>query len=598
MKKNFFIKLYAFLSILHSFCIFTGCSIKETEDEILEPRDDYELDLARITINKDEKTNEPAGSYDKENHILEISAQWKSAQIWLSDFDASQFRYLKIEYEPIDFQKNLPFRLHARYMGVNDSDYIKCEQKRRTQYVKLDRAKRNHIQAVFLQSETKEPVALKINRLCFTQNKILSPAVIDSNGPAKISNISACKLVSAMGIGWNLSNTLEAHSFSWQENPRLQGMEAEFHWQKTETTRELLRFAFENGYRSIRIPVTWYCHLIDENYTIDPDWMMRVKEIVDMALDIGYYVILNEHHSVHGKHTTEFTIKSDGSKEFSSRAMNKPLKRGDGYLVTTDINSIIESKRFLNAVWTQIAQAFNTSYDEHLIFETMNEPRNPRDEHKADSKGVTNHEWIPGLTKPWYKAYGEIGGYWCDATKCSECLYEYKVLNAYNQICLDAIRKTGGANAERFVIIPSLCTGTDTLNEHFSLPKDSAVGKLILSGHSYPFGSSLEGTKENQEYSEKKKTDMQEKLSDLNERFVKKGYPIIWGETGAVRSIVPLEERIKWITAFAAEAKKYGMSILYWESGDDKDGAMAEIDRKNLCFYEPAFVEAMLNAWK
>ena len=223
-----------------------------------------------------------------------------------------------------------------------------------------------------MQSETEKPVSIKIKSISFTQNKVLSLAVVDSNGKASISNISAVDLVDIMGIGWNLANTFEAHSFNWQENPLLQGMEAEFHWEKIETTPELLQYAYNQGYKSIRIPVTWYCHIIDDNYTIDPDWMARVKYVVDEALRIGYYVILNEHHSVHGKHTTEYTVQDDGSKKYSSRAMNKPLKRGDGYLVSSDPNDIAESKRFLSAIWKQIATAFNSSYDEHLIFETMN----------------------------------------------------------------------------------------------------------------------------------------------------------------------------------------------------------------------------------
>ena len=40
-----------------------------------------------------------------------------------------------------------------------------------------------------------------------------------------------------------------------------------------------------------------------------------------------------------------------------------------------------ESLRFLKAIWLQYSQAFNNSYDEHLIFETMNEPINCFHEH-------------------------------------------------------------------------------------------------------------------------------------------------------------------------------------------------------------------------
>ena len=567
-------------------------SESEVTEEVLEPADDYDLDLAKISVNSAD-----GGSYDKETHVLNLAAQWKSAQIWLGDFDASQYRYVRIDYEAVSPETNQPFRLHNRYSD-NTSSYQLCERKRLTQYCALDRTKKKSLKSVFMQSITTEPVSFKIKRICFTQNKVLSPAVVDSDGSATISDISAIDLVDKMGIGWNLGNTFEAHSFSWQENPLLQGMEAEFHWEKAETTTELLQFAFDNGYKSLRIPVTWYCHIIDDNYTIDPDWMARVKFVVDEAIKIGYYVILNEHHSVHGDHTTEYTIQEDGSKKFTSRAMNKPLERGDGYLVCSDEADIAESKRFLNAVWTQIATAFNSSYDEHLIFETMNEPRNARDDHVPDPKGRADHEWEPGLKMPWYKADGSIGGYWCDATACAECLREYEVLNEYNQVCLDAIRATGGNNASRFVIIPSLCTGQKTIvHEKFKLPKDSATDKIILSVHSYPFGSSLEGTNKT-EYTDAMKEATKTTIETLTEKFVSQGLPIVYGEVGVVRKKVPIEERIKWIEFFVSEARKHKMSLLWWESGDDRDGTMAEINRSDRSLYEPEFVSVMMNAAK
>ena len=566
--------------------------LEKEPEEISEYAEDYELDLSKLSVNSN------YGSYDTQTHILNVSEKWKSAQIWLSSFDASLYRYLRIDYEPLDSKPNQSFRFHCRYSDDADS-YKLCERKRTTQYYILDAEKKKNIKSVFIQSITDEPLFTKINRICFTQNKVLSPAVKDSGGSASIKNISAVNLVNKMGIGWNLANTFEAHSFSWQENPLLQGLDSEFHWENIETTPELLKFAFDQGYKTIRIPVTWYNHIIDNNYTIDPDWMKRVKTIVDEAIKTGYYVILNEHHSVHGSHKTEFTVQDDGSKKFDSRAMTKPLTRGEGYLVCSDEESIAESKRFLCAVWTQIAEAFNTSYDEHLIFETMNEPRNARDDHAPEPKGRTDHEWEPGLKCAWYKSDGSVGGYWCDTTECRECLREYEVLNEYNQLCLNTIRKSGKNNANRFVIIPSLCTGADTLiHDKFKLPKDSASDKLILSAHYYPFGSSSEGTKENQTYTEVMKNNMKAQLKELNERFVSKGLPLVYGEVGAIKSKVSIAERINWITAFVSEARKYKMSVLYWDSGDDKESSMAQIDRKNLVLYEPEFFDAMMSAAK
>lgn len=208
------------------------------------------------------------------------------------------------------------------------------------------------------------------------------------------SKISACDLVKKMGAGWNLANTLEAHSFSWQENPCDSGLNSGNSWGEPFATKEIVELGKKYGYKTIRIPVTWYNHIADDKYTIVPVWMARVKQVVDWAYDAGYYVILNEHHSVHGNVQTVRT----GDGGFETRAMNSPLKYGDGYIVRNNQVDIEESKKFLKAVWTQIGKVFNNGYDERLIFETMNEPRN------ADHYGLnavtgkqSSHEWGPEL---------------------------------------------------------------------------------------------------------------------------------------------------------------------------------------------------------
>ena len=45
----------------------------------------------------------------------------------------------------------------------------------------------------------------------------------------------------------------------------------------------------------MRLPVHWFNMMTDE-YIINSDYVTRVKQIVDWALDAGLYVILNIHH--------------------------------------------------------------------------------------------------------------------------------------------------------------------------------------------------------------------------------------------------------------------------------------------------------------
>ena len=92
--------------------------------------------------------------------------------------------------------------------------------------------------------------------------------------------------VKNMKLGWNLGNTLDATG---------SGMSSETSWGQPKTTKELIDFVKGSGFTTIRIPVSWSNH-VDENNNIDGEWMDRVNEVVDYAIDDGLYVILNSHH--------------------------------------------------------------------------------------------------------------------------------------------------------------------------------------------------------------------------------------------------------------------------------------------------------------
>ena len=103
-------------------------------------------------------------------------------------------------------------------------------------------------------------------------------------------------LVDEMGLGWNLGNTLDA--FDYTVKVSNDGLDSETMWGNPETTEEMIQELLFKGFRTLRIPVTWHNHFIDDNYTIDPKWMKRVKTIVDWGINNGLYVIINSHHDV------------------------------------------------------------------------------------------------------------------------------------------------------------------------------------------------------------------------------------------------------------------------------------------------------------
>lgn len=132
--------------------------------------------------------------------------------------------------------------------------------------------------------------------------------------------------VDAMQPGWNLGNTLDA-------TPN------ETDWGNPLTTQALIQQIKAQGFKSIRIPVSWDTHMgPGPTYTIDPAWMDRVEQIVNWSLDSGLYVMLNMHH--------------------------------DSYWIRTRPNNYLAR---YSAIWSQISLRFR-DHSRNLMFESINEP--------------------------------------------------------------------------------------------------------------------------------------------------------------------------------------------------------------------------------
>ena len=170
---------------------------------------------------------------------------------------------------------------------------------------------------------------------------------------------TAFEAAANFGPGFNLGNTLDSTSFNivnvatgqlgwivlWgakDADGNLLPRAWETAWGQPETTQAIAEYIVSLGFNTVRIPVTWAEHL-DENNNIDPRWMARVKEVVDLFYEQGVYCILNLHH--------------DGG--------------ADGWIEATEDSYNTYGERFAS-VWTQIAETF-ADYDERLLFESMNE---------------------------------------------------------------------------------------------------------------------------------------------------------------------------------------------------------------------------------
>ena len=105
-----------------------------------------------------------------------------------------------------------------------------------------------------------------------------------------ISNRNSLKIVSDMGIGYNLGNTFDSYSNNINEisTPKeqitLNG--------NTLPTKNMIKKIKKYGFKTIRFPVTWL-YFIDDYRNINSDWMLLVKEVVVLIINAELYCILN-----------------------------------------------------------------------------------------------------------------------------------------------------------------------------------------------------------------------------------------------------------------------------------------------------------------
>ncbi|MDR0325188.1 MAG: cellulase family glycosylhydrolase [Oscillospiraceae bacterium] len=220
---------------------------------------------------------------------------------------------------------------------------------------------------------------------------------------AAFTPITGWDMMEKLGVGYNLG-----HLESWNYTDRNEdgtykkmGLESEVSWGGERIEQWQLKSMVQKGFSSVRYIISWQPHL-DDDYIIDKEWMDRIVEVVDMALEEGLYVIINTHHE-HLFHD----FLGDGNYE--------------------------EAKRYLFTVWTQIAERFK-NYSEKLIFEPMNEPwprTNYGDPDADGGAGWQSEEWT---------AEKEIAEF---AEK----------VNELNGDALNLIRKSGGYNDKRVVML-------------------------------------------------------------------------------------------------------------------------------------------------
>lgn len=327
----------------------------------------------------------------------------------------------------------------------------------------------------------------------------------------EIPENDALAFIKDLKIGWNLGNTFDANT---EINSSDDEMKYETMWCGTLTTKEMIDTIKAAGFNTVRIPVSWHNHLIDDDFTISQVWLSRVQEVVDYVMANDMYVILNMHHDI-------------------SKAYYYP---SNAYLEN--------STKYMTNIWTQISERFK-DYDEHLIFESVNEPRLVGDK----------NEW-------WFEI---------DKDNCKEAA---DCINTLNQVFVDTVRGSEGENITRYLMVPGYDAAAEpVLYEGFKLPNDIQENKIIVSVHAYtPYAFALQNGSEvgnTDKWDMTNKKDQQgvtDFMDGLYRKFIVKGTPVLIGEFGARDKNGNLQARVDFTTYYVAAARARGMSCLWWDN--------------------------------
>ena len=337
--------------------------------------------------------------------------------------------------------------------------------------------------------------------------------------------ISATDLVKEMKLGWNLGNTMDCVNDRIDKTSAPEAWETA--WGNPVTTENLIAKLIDEGFNVIRYPVSWRNHLGEASeYTINEAWMARIKELVDWAYNRGAFVIVNLHHE--GWH--------------------------DPYY-----NNLEPAAAKLRAVWKQIAEYFK-EYDEHLVFEGMNEPR----------KCGTPVEWTGGDEEGW------------------------DMVNALNKVFIDTVRSTGGNNENRSLMIPGYAANCTVGIRHLEIPKGD--NHLIASVHAYEpvdFALAVNG----RGLWNRDTAVIDRLMTDLEELFISKGIPAVIGECGAMHREVEGNEasRAEWAEYFFKRTKNIGVPCVWWDNGyiEGHGELFGLIDRRTLQWNFPLLLEGI-----
>jgi aryl-phospho-beta-D-glucosidase BglC (GH1 family) len=351
-----------------------------------------------------------------------------------------------------------------------------------------------------------------------------------------MTNMTAFDIVKEMYLGINWGNGFDSGT--------------ETLWGSPVITKAHFQALWDDGFRTLRIPASWGIGdgkaTAENNYTIDKAFLDRYQEIVDYAMDIGFYTIINSHHD----NWVRNVLVGDTAV---------PVGR----------------------IWSQLSERFK-DYGVKLLFETMNEPRN------ADGVGG-GYEWVCDPTSN--AKINELNQLVVDIVRKSGGN------NARRFVLFPPYGAHAYGEAMEDLVIPK------------NLDRTANDDRVIVSLHAYsPYNLCMPndpGTQQITEFGTRQDIlNIQSLFGGIFEMFIDKGIPVVLGEW-ATGNKDNTEARIRHAKYYvAAASKKPGIVCLWWCTGDNRYAVSGAVEGLGLydrfaeprmrCYY-PEILQSMID---
>jgi endoglucanase len=246
---------------------------------------------------------------------------------------------------------------------------------------------------------------------------------------------------------------------------------------------------------------------------IMPDKMARVSEVIDWITHAGMFCVLDIHWD-------GGWIDSDVKEKYPRPDTFSP-----------------DAEKKFKSYWEQISKFF-AGKNEKLIFEALNEETN-------------------------FSGEGSEGK-------------AYATLTRVNQLFIDTVRKTGGNNAKRLLVVTGYSTDIKkTCLPAYKLPQDTVPHRLFISVHYYtpyqfcgleadaPWGKMMTswGTPEDVKQ-------LEDLFDEMKGFCTKNDIPAFIGEFGVTKK-KESASRIKWMSAVLNASSARKMVPVLWDTGGD-----------------------------